>query len=757
MPNHKSLQAVMMTISILLVILLLALVAPSLHFYLLAPTEYAVVHLLIELFSVVISLLLFSVVWQAQNRELPDAVIIVASCFLMVALFDLFHILSYPGMPNFFTPNSTTKAIDFWLLARFAAASSLLVVVLYPTHTHICRLCSRLWLTTFIPLLLVIGLGWLVIFHPEVIPETFVEGRGLTDFKIVCEYLLVVLYLLTTILLWRKIDNQMPFHAVWLFGAASCAAMSELFFTLYSNASDIYNLTGHLYKVLAYLMLYRALFLAVIERPYQELKASNQKIETLLVSMPEVLIDLHANGRFGNSMHGGNIEELNSLAGKMISDALPPEAVRSLKKTMQRLQETGLHNWNGSFYLDSATKIGRRCIHYSMTRKVTEAEEDHRGYLLLMRDTTAQMLEELLHDLHERRAHALLALHERDDGIDEQEFMQYGIDLIEEITSSHIAFIHLVHSDQQNIELITWSHSTLAHYCSAAFDSHYPAAQAGIWAEALRQRIPMVFNDYASAIGKRGLPEGHSHLERLISLPVLDDGLVRMIVGVGNKDEDYTDEDVKSVQLIANSIWQCVQRRRSQVLKRHSDAVFRATFYQAAVGIARVDCDGRWLEINQKLCDITGYSREELLLLTFQDVTYPDDLDTDLHYVTQMLTGKIQTYSMDKRYIHKTGAIVWINLTVALVHKADGSPDYFIAIINDIQGRVQAENELRESEQLLLESQMLAHLGSYQLMVPSGMWRSSPALDQILGGCPRMASLLRKIGDWLDSPPIFVK
>ncbi|MBI5583807.1 MAG: PAS domain S-box protein [Deltaproteobacteria bacterium] len=125
---------------------------------------------------------------------------------------------------------------------------------------------------------------------------------------------------------------------------------------------------------------------------------------------------------------------------------------------------------------------------------------------------------------------------------------------------------------------------------------------------------------------------------------------------------------------------------------------FRATFEQAAVGLAHVAPNGRWLRVNQKLCAIVGYSREELLQKTFQDITYPEDLETDLENGRQLLAGKIPTYRRQKRYIRKDGSLIWINLTVSIVRDASGSPAYFIAVIEDISERQRAEMALEESE-----------------------------------------------------------
>jgi PAS domain S-box-containing protein len=120
-----------------------------------------------------------------------------------------------------------------------------------------------------------------------------------------------------------------------------------------------------------------------------------------------------------------------------------------------------------------------------------------------------------------------------------------------------------------------------------------------------------------------------------------------------------------------------------------SEERFRATFEQAAVGMAHVGADGRWLRVNQKLCEIVGYSREELLSKTFQDITHPEDLGADLDELRRLLAGETGTYSMEKRYFRKDGPVVWINLTVSLVRGAAGEPAYFIAVIEDISRRKQ--------------------------------------------------------------------
>lgn len=150
-----------------------------------------------------------------------------------------------------------------------------------------------------------------------------------------------------------------------------------------------------------------------------------------------------------------------------------------------------------------------------------------------------------------------------------------------------------------------------------------------------------------------------------------------------------------------------------------SEERFRATFEQAAVGVAHVGLDGGWLRVNRKLCDIVGYRREELLEKTFQDITHPEDLGADLNQLRRLLAGEIGTYSMEKRYFRKDGSVVWINLTVSLVRGDSGEPAYLIAVIEDISRRKRAEEALRASEmrfRTVIEQSPL----STQILSPGG-------------------------------------
>ncbi|TLY73915.1 MAG: PAS domain S-box protein [Gammaproteobacteria bacterium] len=131
---------------------------------------------------------------------------------------------------------------------------------------------------------------------------------------------------------------------------------------------------------------------------------------------------------------------------------------------------------------------------------------------------------------------------------------------------------------------------------------------------------------------------------------------------------------------------------------RESEARFRGAFEFAAIGMALVALDGRWMRVNRALCGIVGYTAEELLATTFQAITHPDDLEADMEYMRQMLDGSRSHYDMEKRYFHKGGHIVWILLSVSLVRDDTGQPMYFVSQIQDITARKHAESQLVDSE-----------------------------------------------------------
>ena len=160
---------------------------------------------------------------------------------------------------------------------------------------------------------------------------------------------------------------------------------------------------------------------------------------------------------------------------------------------------------------------------------------------------------------------------------------------------------------------------------------------------------------------------------------------------------------------------------------------FLDTFEFAAAGMSHVSLEGQMLRVNKTFCQLVGYSEAELLRMRFRDFTHPDDVAPDESLLARTLTGAIDRYSLEKRYLHKDGRLVWAHLTVALVRRAGGEPDYFISVVHDLSALKAAENALRTSERLMRQAQALAGFASFEANVQENRFHTLSNSHQRLG------------------------
>jgi PAS domain S-box-containing protein len=150
------------------------------------------------------------------------------------------------------------------------------------------------------------------------------------------------------------------------------------------------------------------------------------------------------------------------------------------------------------------------------------------------------------------------------------------------------------------------------------------------------------------------------------------------------------------------------ERVKAEEALHEGEEHLRATFDLAAVGIAHIAPDGQWLRVNRRLCEITGYSLEELITMRIAQITYHDDLEGDIELRNHLFTGHIDSYSREKRYVHKSGEIIWVSVTASLVRDGNGKPKYLINIIEDITQRKITEDALQtKTEEISAMTQQL--------------------------------------------------
>ncbi|MBI5767946.1 MAG: response regulator [Verrucomicrobia bacterium] len=166
-----------------------------------------------------------------------------------------------------------------------------------------------------------------------------------------------------------------------------------------------------------------------------------------------------------------------------------------------------------------------------------------------------------------------------------------------------------------------------------------------------------------------------------------------------------TSTDIHDQKLAAARLEQRVAQRTAELAA--SEARFRSAFDDAGIGMALVGLDGRWLRVNRAICEIVGHPEAVLLKKTFQDITHPDDLATDLGHVRDLIEGRGRTYQMEKRYFHRDGHLVWVNLAVSIVRDPAGAPLHFVSQIEDITARKRLEANLARTRDEALAASRL--------------------------------------------------
>ncbi|WP_026280691.1 EAL domain-containing protein [Thioalkalivibrio sp. ALE9] len=302
-------------------------------------------HTGVELFSVVVAVLVFAVGYHVIDRRRVAASLLLACAFLAVALFDFLHLMTYPAMPDFITPNSTQQTLFFWLAARLVGGAALLAYVALPMVARSDGPPRGVYLAG--SLLLVAVLAWVGLWHADILPPLFDPVSGLTPFKLGLEAIVIALHLATlAILALRRDLLQRP--GMPLVAAALVISMgSGMFFMFYEDLTDTPFVLGHLYKLAAYLLIYQGLFLESVRSPLERLHQAHRDIEMrerryqqLVETAPDGVLVTDTEGRI--VMANRNIERLfgyprQQLIGQPV-ERLVPDRLRERHRTHRQTQ-----------------------------------------------------------------------------------------------------------------------------------------------------------------------------------------------------------------------------------------------------------------------------------------------------------------------------------------------------------------------------------------------------------------------------------
>jgi len=296
------------------------------------------------------------------------------------------------------------------------------------------------------------------------------------------------------------------------------------------------------------------------------------------------------------------------------------------------------------------------------------------------------------------------------------ELLQETLDEIETLTGSSIGYFHFLEADQTTLRLRAWSTNTLKNMCTlSARDSHYNVDQAGVWADCVRERRPVIHNDYLALAHRRGLPKGHATVVREMAVPIMRDGNVMSIVGVGNKLQDYTDADVAIVLTLADFAWDIVRDKQAEQALRESEEKFRTLVDWTYDWEIWLDPQGN-IVYNSPSCErITGYGPDEFIHMPglMQLVIHPDDKALYEKHMQVLHSDVAGMENMEYRIITRDGSERWIEHICRPLFSFDHR--YLGRRISnrDITDRKQAEQEIFDRNQK--EKQLTQTLHTIQL------------------------------------------
>ncbi|MBI5688807.1 MAG: PAS domain S-box protein [Verrucomicrobia bacterium] len=351
-----------------------------------------------------------------------------------------------------------------------------------------------------------------------------------------------------------------------------------------------------------------------------------------------------------------------------------------------------------------------------------------------LRDISARRQAEARQQKDVKQARVLLDLYGRSGEMEEKAIYDLIIEVATELTDSPIGFLHRVGEDQESILLTTWNKGALQ-FCTASYDTHYPISRAGNWVDCVRERRPVIYNDFAHSPHQKGLPPGHNPVRRFMSIPVVESGKVRIIFGVGNKATDYVDEDVQRLQLIAAELQKIIGRRRTESALAASEAGFRELFSGNPNPMWVIDRESlRFLAVNDAAIRLYGYSRDEFLQLTTLEIRPPEERER----LRQSLGQGVKGYTFDGiwRHLRKDGQEILVE--VSSHGLTWGGREARSVLVVDVTERERAQARLRESEAALRVAQRVAAVGSWTWEIRPERYTWSEEMYRIAGVSPEV-------------------
>jgi signal transduction histidine kinase len=277
---------------------------------------YLAMHTALEMFSVVVAWLVFVIGWNTHDAARAATTTLLGCAFLAVAAVDFGHALSYSGMPNFITPSSPEKAIFFSLTTRALAALAMLALAFLAWRPLPMRATRYYYLAA--TGVVVVFVYWIGLFQADSLPRTYVPGVGLTPLKVGIEHVLVALHTLAAIAFYVRLRRDGSATWAYLFAASGAMGLSQVLIGLYAHPYDVHNLLSHLYRLVAYFLIYRGVFLAGIREPYELANRLRDELHDSAARLRDMALRMQADieaerKRIARSLHDEMGQDLTAL------------------------------------------------------------------------------------------------------------------------------------------------------------------------------------------------------------------------------------------------------------------------------------------------------------------------------------------------------------------------------------------------------------------------------------------------------------
>tara|TARA_R110001606_G_scaffold35062_2_gene102449 strand:- start:1373 stop:4330 length:2958 start_codon:yes stop_codon:yes gene_type:complete len=223
---------------------------------------------------------------------------------------------------------------------------------------------------------------------------------------------------------------------------------------------------------------------------------------------------------------------------------------------------------------------------------------------------------------------------------------------------------------------------------------------------------------------------------------ILQDGSVKHIKGISKTIKDINGTAIK----MTGANWDVTELKRTQLKLERNEESFIKTFDNSIIGMAMVGFDGKFIKVNKSLANSLGYSANELTELTFQDLTHPEDLAKNVSLLQKVLDHELESYQIEKRYVHKNGSLVYVVLTTTMVKDLDGNPSYMISQVQDITSKKEAEHNFKETSERLNVATRVANIGIWEYHIANNTVQCNDNMYDIYGIPKGTADLL---DEWL--------